>query len=124
MLNEAERSSILDAEVERYVIQGYRVTARTATTAQLIRPKTFNIVAAILWLLLLVVGLLIYLLIYAAQSDEAVYLSVDPDGRVERRLSGGASRGQDDPTRWICDQCGHRNPPRRPRCKRCEAVRP
>ncbi len=122
MLSEAERSAILECEIERYVMQGYRVTARTATTAQLVRPKTFNVVAAILWLLVLLVGLLVYLLIYAAQADEAIYLTVEPDGRIERRFSGG-SGGRNDPNRWACQACGYPNAPRREQCKRCRAPR-
>ena len=123
-LSEAERQAILDAEIQQYAALGYRVAARTATTAQLIRPKTFNVTAAILWALFLLVGLLIYLLIYTAAADDAVYLAVEPDGRVIRQFSGGSGRGRNDPTRWTCEQCGYRNPPRRPRCKRCQKVRP
>lgn len=123
MLSEAERSAILDAEIQRFIMQGYRVSARTATTAQLIRPKTFNAVAAILWLLVLLVGLLIYLLIYATQSDDAVYLTVGPDGTIGRQFSGG-SGGRNDPRRWTCQACGYPNTPSREQCKRCRSERP
>lgn len=122
MLSESERSDILDAEIMRWTVQGYRVTSRTATTAQLVRPKTFDVALAILGLLLLVVGLLIYLLVYAAKADESVYLSIDPDGSMLRQLGGGGS-GQHDPRRWTCAHCGYRNTPGRPRCKRCRVER-
>lgn len=123
MLSDEDRSAILEAEVQRFVAQGYRVAARSPTTAQLVRPKTFNVVAAVLWLLVLLVGLLIYLLVYAAQSDDAVYLTVGPDGEIARQFSGGSGRGQHDPARWACEQCGYRNTPSRPRCKRCRVER-
>lgn len=114
-LTEAERSAELDAEIQRYVRNGYRVVSRTPTTAQLIRPKTFSVVAAIFWTLILLVGLLIYLLIYAAQSDEAVYLTVDDYGRVHRQGNSVATTGE------ICGACGYQNRHARPACKRCKA---
>jgi hypothetical protein len=122
MLSDAERAAILDREIQTLAAGGYRVVTQTATTAQLIKPKTFDPVAAVFWLLFLVVGLLVYLLIYASQSDEAVYLSVTEDGTVNRRYSGG-SGGQSDPRRWTCETCGYRNTPSRQQCKRCHAER-
>lgn len=123
MLSEADLTSALEAEIQRFIAQGYRVTARTATTAQLVRPKSFNVALAILGLLFLVIGLLIYLIVYASTQDDAVYLTVRPDGTIDRRFSGGAGAGQNDPRRWDCEQCGYRNYPSRPRCKRCQTPR-
>lgn len=37
-----ERSAPLDAEIDRYLAVGYRVVSRTATEAQLVRPKQFG----------------------------------------------------------------------------------
>lgn len=85
MFDESSRQAILDKEVEWYVRHGYRVTARTATTAQLVKPKRFSLILALLGLLLLIVGLVIYLLIYASMGDSTVYLSVDPEGKLHRR---------------------------------------
>jgi hypothetical protein len=84
-MTEAERSAILDTEIERYITAGYRLMARTATTAQLVKPKSFNLGCAILGLLFLLVGLVLYLLLYLGQRDLAVYLSVDEDGVIHVR---------------------------------------
>lgn len=120
-LSEVERTEILDSEIQSYVLQGFRVVARTATTAQLVRPKQFNAALAILGLLFLVIGLLIYLLIYLAESDATAYLTVDEDGTIRRRVSG---TGQGDLNRWTCVGCGYRSTANRPRCKRCQLARP
>lgn len=123
MLTEPERSAILDAEIQRWVGQGYRLVTRTSTAAQMVKPKSFSVAVAIFGLLFLVVGLLIYLLAYAAQSDEALYLSVDEHGRIQRRGSEGTG-GRDVAGQWFCDACSYRNHRQRTLCKRCKAPRP
>lgn len=123
MLSESERSAILDQEIRRYTAQGFRVTSRTATTAQMLKPKQFNVAVAVLGLLVFVVGLLVYLLIYLGQSDETLYLTVGEDGRVQR--SGNArALGRQGVDRWICEACGYGNHRARSTCKRCHAGRP
>lgn len=84
MLSESERTAILEREIAQYASQGYRVTVRTATTAQLVKPKEFSVLAAVCMTLLLLVGLVLYLLIYLAEKDKTVYLSVDASGAVQR----------------------------------------
>ncbi len=84
-LSEQDRAAILDREVEKYVRKGYRVTSRTPTTAQLVKPKVFSRLWAFLWFLVFGVGLIVYLLWYAAKRDKTVYLTADEQGRVHRR---------------------------------------
>lgn len=120
MLTEAERSAILDAEIMRWVANGYRLQARTATTAQLIRPKTFSVALAILGLLFLVIGLIAYLLWYAAQADESLYLMVEEDGHISGHGDGIRQLQPDD---WICGACGRANNAFRSNCKRCRVPR-
>src|SRR5690242_16467895 len=122
-LTEAERSAILDEEIKRWVANDYRLQTRTATTAQLVRPKTFSVALAVMWLLCLVVGLLIYLLIYLAQSDETVYLVVEEDGTISGSGTGIRQRRAAGATDWVCDQCGRANNEFRSLCKRCRAPR-
>jgi hypothetical protein len=119
----ARRAAILDAEIERYVALGYRVQARTATTAQLVRPKTFSAGWAIFWLLMLFVGLLIYLLYHVSKSDATVYLTVDEDGEVRAQFSGNGprppgARGQP-VAGWQRAGCGRLNSAAHDACKRC-----
>lgn len=58
-----------------YVRQGFRVVSQTESSAQLVKPKVFSFVWALLWFLLLGVGLVVYLLYYAAKKDKTVYLT-------------------------------------------------
>lgn len=80
-----ERRAILQREISGYVKKGFRVVSQTDTTAQLVKPKTFSFLWALLWFLLLGVGLLVYLIWYWAKRDETIYLEVDDKGRVKKR---------------------------------------
>jgi hypothetical protein len=81
-LSEAERSRLLDDAVGRYLPRGFFARLRTPTTAQLVKPKRFSFLWAFLWFLLLGVGVVIYLIYYAAKKDDGVYLEVDEFGTV------------------------------------------
>lgn len=83
-LTVAARKAILDHEVTKYVRKGFRVQSRTDTEAQLVKPKKFSFLWAALWFLMLGIGLIVYLLYYAAKKDEQVYLQVDQRGKVKR----------------------------------------
>lgn len=80
----SEPAAILQAEIDRYVQMGYRLTSQTARSAQLVKPKKFNIMWAIIWFVLAIVPLLIYLLYYAFKWDHQVYLIVDEEGHITR----------------------------------------
>jgi len=75
-----ERSSILGQEIANYSRRGFRIVSRTDTTAQLSKPKEFNVLWATLWFLVFGIGVLIYIFYYMAKTDEIVYLEVGPDG--------------------------------------------
>lgn len=77
--------AVLQAEVSRYIQRGFRVVSQTPRTAQLVKPKKFSFLFAFLWLLVAVVGVLIYLLYYAAKKDKQVYLTVDETGWITRQ---------------------------------------
>ena len=86
-LDEAARSATLDAEIQRYVADGYRLTVRTATTAQLVKPKRWSWGWALVWLVIGVLtiglGLVAYIVWFLLIArDKTVYLSVDISGRV------------------------------------------
>ena len=70
------RRQRMDELVQRYLAQGYRITSRTDTAVQLVRPKQFNGLAAFLWFLVAVVGVVVYLLYYASKRDDMVYLDI------------------------------------------------
>lgn len=80
-----ERTFVLNRAIVPYIKRGYRVASRTETTAQLVKPKKFSFLWAVLWTLAFGVGLVFYLFYYAAKRDKVVYLEVDERGRVLRR---------------------------------------
>ena len=80
---ESERSRLLEAEVSEYMRSGFFVRHRTATTAQLVKPKQFSFVWALLWFLVFGIGIVVYLIYYAAKRDEGRYVEVDEYGAVK-----------------------------------------
>ncbi len=54
------------------------------SVAQLVKPKKFSFLWAILWFLLFGVGLVVYLLYYAGKKDQTVYLEINERGRIKR----------------------------------------
>ena len=83
-MTQTDAQAELQAEVVRLAGQGYVVASQTTTSAQLVKRKRFN-------LLLFVVLLAIpYLLIYAMQKDQTVFLDIDPSGKLQR--SGSSFR--------------------------------
>ena len=85
-----ERAAILEAKIAHLQRRGYRVVGRTPNTAQLVQPKRFSFGFALLWLLVLGVGLIVYLLYYAGKRDKTVYLEVVDDGRLRISVNGHA----------------------------------
>lgn len=79
------RREILQREIAGYLKQGYRVVSQTDVTAQLVKPKQFSCLWAIIWTLVVGIGLLFYLFWYWAAKDQTVYIEVDEHGRVKRR---------------------------------------
>lgn len=103
VLPESERSRLLEKEISIYLPKGFQVQMRTATTAQLVKPKEFNSHWVLGWSLVLVVGLvcllisyawafvlffvyvvgmIVYLIHYAVLDNEAGYFWVDEYGAV------------------------------------------
>src|SRR5215208_7153894 len=82
-ISEAERSRELEEEIAQYMHDGFFVRQRTATTAQLVRPKRFSFVWALLWFLVFGVGIIVYLIYYAAKQDEGRYVEVDEYGAIK-----------------------------------------
>jgi hypothetical protein len=82
-VSEAERSRELEEEIAQYMHDGFFVRQRSATTAQLVRPKKFSFIWALLWFLLFGIGIIVYLIYYAAKQDEGRYVEVDEYGAVK-----------------------------------------
>jgi len=82
-VSEAERTRELEEEIAQYMRDGFFVRQRTAYTAQLLRPKRFSFIWALLWFLVFGIGIVVYLIYYAAKQDEGRYVEVDEYGAVK-----------------------------------------
>lgn len=132
-LTEADRAARLDAEIRKYLADGYRVIAKTSTTAQLVKPNQFGCGEIVVGVLTLGILLLVFLL----RKEQTVYLEVDATGRVIATGSGvrrapptpehyaaaaanvlAESSAGSEPT-VACPTCGEANPPGRATCRKC-----
>jgi hypothetical protein len=124
MLTEAQRSAILDDQLDRFAWEGWCVLSRTPTTAQITRPKRLSVGAAIFWALFLLIGLLIYLLVFLSRQDPVGRLNVDEDGRVHGTWNDGETPWPRLPGDWECKACEYPNIADRSVCLRCMNRRP
>ena len=77
----AERTEVLEGEIQTWSRDGYVIVDRSATTAQMSRKKAFSCLAATLSFLFFGIGFLIYMFWYLSKRDEIIYLSVDANGK-------------------------------------------
>lgn len=66
----------LTQTINMYVAQGYVVAAREATNVTLVKRKQFSIVWAVVGFFLCLLPLLVYLVVYATQTDQMVFVRV------------------------------------------------
>jgi hypothetical protein len=64
----------LEQTVTSYIAQGYLLSNRTPTSATMFKRKEFSILWLVIGLILCVVPLLVYLIIYANESDKMVQI--------------------------------------------------
>jgi hypothetical protein len=69
---EVSSKADMDASISAYIARGFVVMNKTETSAMLIKKKVFSIPIAILGFLFCFIGLGIYAVVYACQSDEVV----------------------------------------------------
>lgn len=94
-------SPALQQEIQRYAAHGFIVVHQTETTAQLRKPKQFNFgIFLVLGILLFIIGAILYVAWYAAQSDEIVYLSLAEDGSIQTTGSGAILNTTAPQTSW------------------------
>jgi hypothetical protein len=84
-VSEAERRRELEAEIAQYMSEGFFVRQRTATTAQLVRPKRFSFIWALLWFLVFGIGIVVYLIYYAPSRMRAATLRLTSTERSKPR---------------------------------------
>jgi uncharacterized paraquat-inducible protein A len=122
-LTEAERTAILDDQIERFAWDGWRPLHRTATSITLTRRKHLSVGAAIFWALFLLVGLLVYLLVYMGRRDPVVRLTVTEEGRVRGEWSDSGEDWPKLPGEWVCRTCAYPNSRQHVACPRCHSPR-
>ena len=66
----------LDQAVSAYIVQGFTVANRTPYSVTMIKRKNFEVLWAVIGFILCVIPLLIYLIVYATQSDQVVEIRV------------------------------------------------
>ncbi len=66
----------LDAAINNYVIQGYTLANRTPYSATMVKRKEFSTLWAVIGFLLCLLPLLVYILVYAGQSDKVVEIRI------------------------------------------------
>lgn len=80
-----QRQKILSRVIANYSAAGWRVTAQTGASVQMVKPKSFSCLWASLWFLMFGIGLLFYLFYYWAKKDETVFITVDEFGTIRRK---------------------------------------
>lgn len=78
-----------------YIAQGFSVANKTPTSVTLIKRKEFSVLWAVIGFLICVLPLLIYLIVYASQSDQMVVITLagaqQPMGAASGYLAGPPS---------------------------------
>ena len=82
-ISEETRKNILENRIAKYLPRGYFIVSQTDHNAQLKRPKKFSCLWAALWFLFFGIGIIVYLIYYAAKRDDLIYIEVDPYGTVK-----------------------------------------
>ena len=73
-----------EAAIADHSARGFFLVSRTDTSALMRKPKQFNALLAVLGALLCLVGLIVYVILYAAQQDEVVEIRlVDRQAALE-----------------------------------------
>lgn len=86
-----DRKTLLENTIDYFVRQGFLVYSQTEDSVQLVRPKRFSFLLALIFLLLYGFPLLLYVLYYLSRNDEALYIRVDGQGTITAINQDGAS---------------------------------
>jgi hypothetical protein len=70
----------LETAIALYIAQGFVLSNRSSMGATMFKKKEFRIVWAVVGFFLCILPLLIYLIVYASQSDQTVQIQLVPAG--------------------------------------------
>ncbi len=85
------QNKILDERIFQYAEGGYRVIHRSDDSVQLLRPKRFSFLWAVIWFLFFGMGILVYFAYYFAKREKTTYITVTSSGSIQQTTSGGVS---------------------------------
>jgi hypothetical protein len=88
--------------ITSYIAQGYVLSNRTPTGATLFKKKEFSILWLVIGLILCLIPLIIYLIIYASESDKMVQIYL-ADAATAPRLAPPPSGQLSPDGRWRWD---------------------
>ncbi|HEV2755888.1 MAG TPA: hypothetical protein VG318_08950 [Actinomycetota bacterium] len=71
----------MENAIRSYIVQGYVIANQTESATTMIKRKEFSVLWAVIGFVLCILPLLVYLIVYATQSDSV----------VEIVIAGGAS---------------------------------
>ena len=94
MVNDAAH---LPSVIDGLVVQGYSVASRDAFSVTMVKRKQFNVIWAVIGFFFCLLPLLIYLIVYATQQDEVVFIRVAAPAPA---LDGSASPLSPDRKFW------------------------
>lgn len=66
----------MESAIQGYVAQGFNIASRTPTSVTMVKRKEFSVLWAVIGFLVCLLPLLIYLIVYAAQSDQMVTITL------------------------------------------------
>jgi hypothetical protein len=66
----------LPSIIDGYVMQGFAIAAREPTSVTMVKRKEFNVVWAVIGFFLCLLPLLIYLIVYACEQDQVVFVRI------------------------------------------------
>lgn len=66
----------MEQSITSYITQGFTVVNKTGTSVTMVKKKQFSVMWAVIGFIVCVAPLLIYLIVYAMQSDQVVEIFV------------------------------------------------
>lgn len=94
----------LESAILSFIAQGYVISNRTQTSVTLFKKKEFSVLWAVVGIVLCVIPLLIYLIVYATQTDQMVVIRIAAGGeQAQGRLSSAADVIWSDDRSWWWD---------------------
>jgi hypothetical protein len=112
----------LEQAIMSYIAQGFVLANRTPTSAAMFKKKEFSILWAVVGLILCLLPLLIYLIVYAAQSDQMVQIYLADPASIPASAPAAAPGQLSPDGRWRWD--GARWQPAQPAPLPAPSVKP